>query len=158
MVVARKLESAVAAGYREVSATEACYRLDSRLSFYSSTWGEVARVSGHLGQGGQVSVTATKERYSQRPVTLDLLSLAQFMMFFRLAKPGEGDAMPQQAGALIPVVVPLDADLPAGHLTHIPAVLTLQNGLVLRRTKEPRVIDWAPSTTYSTILMFKVDI
>ena len=156
MAAARRLESAVAAGHREVTATEACYRLDFRLPFYSATWGEVVRVSAHLGPGGQVSVTADKARYSQRPINLDFLSLAQYVMFFRLAKPGEGDAVPQQAGALIPVAVPQDTDLPPGHLTHLPAVLTLQDGLVMRQLRAPRVVDWAPTTTYGSIMMLKV--
>ena len=44
----------------------------------------------------------------------------------------------------------------SGHLTHLPAVLHLQDGQVVRRLREPRVVDWAPSTTYATIVMFKV--
>jgi len=43
MAAARRLESAVRAGHREVTATEACYRLDARLPFSSSTWGRGAR-------------------------------------------------------------------------------------------------------------------
>ena len=158
MAAARRLDSAMAAGHREVTATEACYRLDSRLPFTSSTWGKVVRVSAHLGPGGQVSVTADKERYSQRPLSLDYLCLAQFVMRYRLAYPGEGDAVPQQAGALVPVARALDIDLPPGHLTHLPAVIILQDGQRVRRLKEPRVVDWAPATTYTTILMFKVSL
>ena len=156
MAAARRLESAVAAGHREVTATEACYRLDARLPFYSSTWGEVVRVSGHLGQGDQVSVTADKTRYGLRPLNLECLTLAQFVMFFRLPKPGDG--VPQQAGALVPVATPEDTDLPAHHLTHLPAVLHLQDGRMVRKLRSPRVIDWAPATNYSEIMMLKVNI
>ena len=158
MAVARRLESALAAGHREVTSTEACYRLDSRLPFSSTTWGEVVRVSAHLGPGGEVSMTVNKLRYMQRPHTLDHISLAQFVAFYRLARPAEGGAVPQQAGALIPLAVAADTDLPAGHLTHLPAVLTLQDGQVVRRVKEPNVVDWAPSSIYTTIVMFKVSI
>ena len=157
MAAARRLESAVRAGHREVTATEACYRLDSRLPFSSTSWGKVARVNAHLGQGGQVTVTMDKVRYSQRPPSLDHLCLGQFVMLFRLAKPGQ-DAMLQQAGALIPVAVPMDTDLPPGHLTHLPAVLPLQDGLVMRQLRAPRVVDGAPATTYGSIMMLKVNI
>jgi len=53
-----------------VTATEACYRLNSRLPFTSSTWGKVVRVPAYLGQGGQVTVTPDKLRNTQRPHTL----------------------------------------------------------------------------------------
>ena len=156
MAAARWLESAVRAGYREVTATEACFRLDSRLPFTSSTWGKVVRVSAHLGEGGQVSVTANKLLYSQRPITLSHISFAQFLQFYWIPNAGRVAAAHQQNGALVPVVVAMDTDLPPGHHAHLPAVLTLQGGQVVRRLREPRVLDWAPYTTYARILMFKV--
>ena len=126
-----------------MTATEACYRLNSRLPFTSSTWGKVVRVPAYLGQGGQVTVTPDKLRNTQRPHTLEHLSLAQFLM---------------KAGALVPVAVPLDTDLAPGHLAHLPAVLTLQDGLVMRQLKEARVVDLAPATTYGSIMMLEVNI
>ena len=157
VAAARRLDSAIRAGHREVTATEACYRLDSRLPFTSSTWGKVVRVSCHLGEGGQVSITADKQRYTLRPHTLDHLCLAQFLACYA-PYADRVDAAPQQNAALVPLAVPQDTDLPPGHLTHLPAVLTLQDGQVVRRVKEPNVVDWAPSSIYTTIVMFKVSI
>jgi len=99
-----------------------------------------------------------KLRYAQRPFTLAHLCLAQFVAFYRVARAGMEDVAHQQAGALVPLAVALDTDLPPGHLTHLPAVLTLQDGQVVRRLREPRIIDWTPATTYSEIVMFKVNI
>ena len=77
------------AGYREVTATEALYRLDPSLSFTSSTFGQVVRVSAYLGARGQVAATADKLRYSARPATLCHLSLCQFLMYYRVARAEE---------------------------------------------------------------------
>ena len=115
-------------------------------------------MSCHLGPGGQVSVTADKQRYTLRPLTLTHLCLAQFLAFYWVPKAARVDEAHQQAGALVPMAVPLDTDLPPGHLSHLPPVLTLQDGQVMRRLREPRVVDWAPATTYSRIMMFKVNI
>ena len=158
MAAARRLESAVAAGHREVSATEACFRLDSRLPFSSSTWGEVVRVSCHLGPGGQVSATLDKQRYALRPLNLAFLCLAQFLAFYWVPNAARVNAAHQQAGALVPLALAADTDLPPGHLLHLPALLILQDGRVMRRLREPRVVDWAPASTYSILTMFKVDI
>ena len=157
VAAARRLDSAIRAGHREVTATEACFRLDSRLPFTSSTWGKVVRVSCHLGEGGRVTVTADKQRYTLRPHTLDHLCLAQFLACYALYA-DRVDAVPQQGGALTPLAVPQDTDLPPSHLTHLPATLTLQDGQVLRRVRRPRVVDWAPATTYATIVMFKASL
>ena len=112
--------------------------MNSRFPFTSSTWpadltswGKVVRVPAYLGQGGQVTVTPDKLRNTQRPHTLEHLSLAQFLM---------------------------KADLAPDHLAHLPAVLTLQDGLVMRQLKEARVVDLAPATTYGSIMMLEVNI
>ena len=36
--------------------------------------------------------------------------------------------------------------------------LHLQGGQVVRRLRSPRVVDWAPTTDYSFVMMFKVSI
>ena len=129
--------------------------MNSRLPFTSSTWGKVVRVSAHLGEGGQVTVTVDKQRYTLRPPTLDHLCLAQFLAFYAFYA-DRVDAVPQQAGAIVPLAVAQDTDLPPGHLTNLPATLTLQDGQVLRRVRKPRLVDWAPASSYADILMFKV--
>ena len=149
MAAARRLDSAIRAGHREVTATEACFRLDSRLPFISSTWGKVMRASCHLGEGGRVTVTMDKQRYTLRPHTLDHRCLAQFLACYALYA-DRVDAVPQQAAALVPLAVAQN--------THLPATLTLQDGQVLRRVRRPRVVDWAPATTYATIVMFKASL
>lgn len=85
-MVARRLEAATRAGYREVTATEALFRLDPHLSFTSSSLGQVMRVSAYLGPRGRVAATADKLRYSERPATLRHLSLSQYMMFYLVAR------------------------------------------------------------------------
>ena len=118
----------VRAGYREVTATEALYRLDPSLSFTSSTFGQVVRVSAYLGARGQVAATADKLRYSARPATLRHLSLCQFLMYYRVARAEEQGRAHQQAAAVIPLIVAWDTNLVPTHLTHLPAIIILHGG------------------------------
>ena len=155
-VMARRLEAAARAGYREVTATEALYRLDPSLSFTSSTFGQVVRVSAYLGARGQVAATADKLRYSARPATLRHLSLCQFLMYYRVARAEEQGRAHQQAAAVIPLIVAWDTNLVPTHLTHLPAIIILHGGQEMRRCREPRVVSWTPATYYAGIVLFKV--
>ena len=146
----------VRAGYREVTATEALYRLDPSLSFTSSTFGQVVRVSAYLGARGQVAATADKLRYSARPATLCHLSLCQFLMYYRVARAEEQGRAHQQAAAVIPLIVAWDTNLVPTHLTHLPAIIILHGGQEMRRCREPRVVSWTPATDYARIVLFKV--
>ena len=132
------------------------YRLDPSLSFTSSTFGQVVRVSAYLGARGQVAATADKLRYSARPATLRHLSLCQFLMYYRVARAEEQGRAHQQAAAVIPLIVAWDTNLVPTHLTHLPAIIILHGGQEMRRCREPRVVSWTPATDYAGIVLFKV--
>ena len=104
---------------------------------------------------GEVDVTADKERYTLRPPTLDLLTLAQFLQWFRVPNRGEEEAVIRQATP-IALIKAEDSPWPPLHCTILPATLTLEDGTVMRRMRQPRVLHVSPSTAYSTILLCKV--
>ena len=155
---ARRVESAIKAGHREVTATEAMFRLDPRLALTACSLGKVVRVAAFIGPGGQVAATADKLRYSERPATLHHLSLCQFVQYYRLAGAEEVGRVHQQVAAAIPVIKAADTDNPPLYHAHLPAVITLQGGQEMRRVQVPRVVDWSPDTHYARLAMFKVSI
>ena len=155
---ARRVESAIRAGHREVTATEAMFRLDPRLALTACSLGKVVRVAAYIGPRGQVAATADKVRYSERPATLHHLSLCQFLQYYRPAWAHEVGRAHQQEGTAIPTIKAADTDNPPIYHAHLPAVITLQGGQEMRRLRVPRVVAWSPDTHYARIVMFKVSI
>ena len=154
--MAEALRAAIEAGYREVPLAEAFFRLDSRLHFSSSNTGQAVRVSARLGAGGEVVLSADKERYSLRPAAMEHISLCQYLMWFRLAKREEEQAVPQE-GRPTPLIMTSSTPILPHHASFLPTTLTLEDGTVVKRMKQPRVVHVAPYTTYSSILLFKVN-
>ena len=77
-MAARRVEWAIRAGHREVTATEAPHLQHPRQA--------VQGVRPTWAPGGQVVATADKLRFSRRPATLHHLSLCQYMMFYLVAR------------------------------------------------------------------------
>ena len=155
-------------GWREVTIGEALHGLDSDLRLSVSNF-EVAWVNTSLpGQldcaeetedaddGNYVATTADMRRYGMRPDTLERLSLAQFLMWYRLSKPGREEAEPRFDQA-VDICSPDDLPPLAGH-TVMPGKLTLEDGTVLRLRRLPRALNWGPKSTYASILLFSVRI
>ena len=155
LAMAAAVEEAIKAGYREVPLAEALYRLDSRLHYTCSSHAGVVRVSARLGARGEVEESVEKERYGMRPPGLELLTLAQFLLWYRLPNLGQEEARPQER---IPISLIKTGDTPWAphHITILPTILTLEDGTVLRRMRQPRALHVSPATPYSTILLCKV--
>ena len=89
-----------------------------------------------------------------RPVLLEFLVLMQWVMWYRLPKPGrEGEAM--QHGPMVPVVTAGDLPAPPGQ-AFLPLSITLQDGRVMRRRRQPVAVEWGPSSNFEDLLMLKV--
>ena len=154
--------------WREVTIGEALHGLDSDLRLSVSNF-EVAWVNTSLpgrldcgeetedaDDGNYVATTADMRRYGMRPDTLERLSLAQFLMWYRLSKPGREEAEPRFDQA-VDICSPDDLPPAAGH-TVMPGKLTLEDGTVLRLRRLPRALNWGPKSTYASILLFSVRI
>lgn len=154
---------------REVTLGEALHSLDSGLhlseSNYGVTWvntslpGQPGRqVGGHQQEytdnGQFTATTADMLRYTKRPGTLECLCFGQFMMWYRLAKPGQEQANPR-FNQVVNICSPEDLAPPAGH-TDLPAVLRLTDGTVLRLRRLPCALNWGPASSYASIMLFTV--
>jgi hypothetical protein len=148
----RKLPTPIE-GRREVTLTEAFFRLDSRLHLTEQSPTSVEWVPVGLGEAGQVALSQAKQHYSLRPGDWEHLTLCQMMMWYRGEKPGEEAANAQQ-GPAVPLVMAAHLALPA--ISFLPPVLLLEGGTRLRRLRKPRAVDWTPRTEYGQLVMFRV--
>ena len=157
--------------WREVTIGEALHCLDSPRLRLSVSDFEVARVNASLpgrpgraiqeeteqaDDGNYVATTADVRRYGERPATLEHLSLAQFLMWYRLSKPGQEEAA-EWFDQAVDICCPDDLPPSPGH-TVLPGKLTLRDGTLLRLRRVPRALDWGPKSTYASILLFSVRI
>ena len=94
---ASRLRREVKAGRREVSLTEAFFRLDSRLHLTEQSPSSVEWVPVGLGEAGQVARFQAKVLYSLRPADWEELTLCQLVMWYRRDKPGEEAANSSRA-------------------------------------------------------------
>lgn len=99
--------------------------------------------------------TADKERYAIRPAALELLTLCQFLQWFRIIYRGEEEARSQELNPIRLVMAEDTPKLPH-HSSVLPTTLTLEDDTVLRRLRRPRPVAASPTTSYSTIMLFKV--
>jgi hypothetical protein len=150
---AKRLKREVRAGRREVTLTEAFFRLDSRLHLTEQSPTSVEWVPVGLGEAGRVAHSQAKQHYSLRPGDWEHLTLCQMMMWYRGEKPGEEAANAQQ-GPAVPLVMAAHLALPA--ISFLPPVLLLEGGTRLRRLRKPRAVDWTPRTEYGQLVMFRV--
>ena len=78
----------------------------------------------------------------------------QFFMWYWPAQTGkEDDAV--QHGPLVPVVTPGDSPAPPGQAS-LPQVIYLEDGRVMRRRRQPIVVEWGPKSAFADVVMLKV--
>ena len=89
-----------------------------------------------------------------RPVSLSFVVLLQFCMWYRVARPGREEEAIQE-GPVVPIVTPRDTPAPPGQAI-LPAVVTLENGKVLRKMRCPVAVSWDSESVFPMLAMLKV--
>lgn len=92
---------------------------------------------------------------------LEPLTLAQWRLFFRLAKTGH-EQTTFHGLPTIPIVTPADLPPLPHHATSLPPVVTVTRGdtgekRTYRLLQSPRILDWRPDTAYSDLYLFMVN-
>ena len=155
--------------WREVTIGEALHSLDCGLrlsianyevAFLNTTLpgqqGRIAEIEND-DEGRYIATTADMLRYTKRPDTLEALALGQYLMFYRLSKPGQEEAIPR-FGQEVNVCTPDDLPPPAAHALLLPHTVTLADGEVVRLRRVPRALSWGPESDYASILLFTVSV
>ena len=83
-----------------------------------------------------------------------MTSFGQFQVWYRKAKKGEEQDVPQVTPT-ISIATPDDLPCPLEH-SSLPSVIILVDGTVMRKLQQPRALDYGPSSAYAEILLFKV--
>ena len=89
-----------------------------------------------------------------RPAVLEYVTLLQYLSWYRVARPGREDEATQYGG-LVSIITSGDSPAPPGQDT-LPLVVRLEDGRVVRRRKEPLILNWGPKGDFETIMMLKV--
>lgn len=89
-----------------------------------------------------------------RPAVLEYVAMLQYISWYRTAKSGREDEATQY-GAVVPIITPADSPAPPGQAT-LPQVVRLEDGRILRRRREPMIINWGPKGDFEDIMMLKV--
>ena len=91
-----------------------------------------------------------------RPPIASCLTLAQFICWYRPQRAVEEGSQIVHHQDNIPVVTPSDLPPPA-NFRFLPTSMELSNGVTVRKTKKPSVLDWAPrNDTFSRLMLFQV--
>ena len=160
--MAEQLRLAEEEGWREVCLSEAYIRLDPGLHLITSN----CTVTRICVEPLSAIVLLYPLRWAQfmkslnfhfdRPDLLEYAVALQFVMWYWLAQAGrEDDAV--QHGPVVPVVTARDSPAPPGQAT-LPPVIHLTDGRVMRRRRNPVVVEWGPKSGFADIVMLKVPI
>ena len=92
-----------------------------------------------------------------RPASARSLTLGQFACWYRQEKRGEELAEIKDRNR-VPVITPADLPPPAAFEV-LPVRLELTSGYVMRRTRQPAVLNWGPGdSNFARLALFQVNV